>query len=246
MRRLVAFLSVPVVLGSLAWMGLSGWADEPKKDDKDPNVAEKEAGAAMPADVVDDAALAQALADWGRDHKSPVAIALAGRILESAGSRALEWKGETKLAGEEVDASAKQPKEAKAPAVNALLDEARKATKSEPEKAAVEYVAKMETGATAKGSVRGPGVGAWCVWGGHYMTFTDTFRGGELAYISVDGDGSTDLDLYVFDEFGNLIASDRSYGDYCAVSWYPAWTGPFRIEVHNLGGISNAYIITTN
>jgi hypothetical protein len=41
----------------------------------------------------------------------------------------------------------------------------------------------------------------------------DTYQvacwGGEVTRIDVCGDGDTDLDLYVYDEYGNLIASDR-------------------------------------
>jgi hypothetical protein len=38
------------------------------------------------------------------------------------------------------------------------------------------------------------------------MIFNETFRGGELAVVSIVGDGTTDLDLYVFDNNGNLVA----------------------------------------
>ena len=73
-----------------------------------------------------------------------------------------------------------------------------------------------------------------------------TFYGGELAEVAVRGDGDTDLDLFIFDEFGNLIASDIDSGDLCLVQWYPGWTGTFRIEVRNLGGVYNRYQIATN
>ena len=73
-----------------------------------------------------------------------------------------------------------------------------------------------------------------------------TFYGGELAEVAVAGDGDTDLDLFIFDEFGNLVASDINGGDLCLAQWYPAWTGTFRIEVRNLGGVYNRYQIATN
>jgi hypothetical protein len=73
-----------------------------------------------------------------------------------------------------------------------------------------------------------------------------TFYGGELAEVAVRGDGDTDLDLFIFDEFGNLIASDIRGGDLCLAQWYPGWTGTFRIEVRNLGGVYNRYQIATN
>jgi len=72
------------------------------------------------------------------------------------------------------------------------------------------------------------------------------FAGGELAEIWVEGDGGTDLDLFVYDENGILIASDTRISGDCYVSFTPLWTGPFRIEIHNLGYVSNGYVLMTN
>src|SRR5262245_47315386 len=78
------------------------------------------------------------------------------------------------------------------------------------------------------------------------MTYHETFRGGELAVVSIFGDSSTDLDIYVFDEFGNFITAATGLGDRETVTFTPAWTGVFRIEVRNLGYVSNQYVLTTN
>jgi hypothetical protein len=72
------------------------------------------------------------------------------------------------------------------------------------------------------------------------------FVGRELATISVVGDGDTDLDLFVYDENGNLIAFDDDLTDRCYVSFRPRWTGTFRVEVRNLGGVYNRYHLQTN
>jgi hypothetical protein len=74
--------------------------------------------------------------------------------------------------------------------------------------------------------------------------FHVVFYGGEDAVVVVDGDGDTDLDLYVYDENGHLIGSDTDATDYCVVRFHPRWTGPFRIEVRNLGSVYNVYDIT--
>ena len=73
--------------------------------------------------------------------------------------------------------------------------------------------------------------------------YTLTFRAGERACILVSGDGDTDLDLYVYDENGNLVASDTDSGDKCAAVWTPRWTGRFTIKVKNLGDVYNEYKI---
>jgi hypothetical protein len=72
------------------------------------------------------------------------------------------------------------------------------------------------------------------------------FTGGEDAAIDVIGDGDTDLDCRVYDEYGNLIDSDTDATDYCVLRWVPAWSGQFRVEVINLGSVSNQYRLSTN
>ena len=92
----------------------------------------------------------------------------------------------------------------------------------------------------------------------HYITQVDAydddryrlesmvFEGGEWAEVAIIGDGDTDLDLYVYDEFGNLIcASEDAFDDeYC--EWVPAFTGPFLVVVRNYGDVYNEYELLTN
>src|SRR5437016_4527949 len=73
-----------------------------------------------------------------------------------------------------------------------------------------------------------------------------TFRGNEVARILVDGDHTTDLDLIVCDELGNVVASDMDLTDTCLVEWTPRWTGSFTVKVINRGGIYNDYVLLTN
>jgi hypothetical protein len=80
----------------------------------------------------------------------------------------------------------------------------------------------------------------------HTDVYHMTFRAGETAAIRVIGDGSTDLDLYVYDENGNLIACDNDLSDNCVVVFTPRWSGTFRIEVVNRGGVWNRYFMETN
>ncbi len=73
-----------------------------------------------------------------------------------------------------------------------------------------------------------------------------TFVGREWEVLVVSGDGSTDLDLFVYDENGNLVASDNDNSDDCMVRFVPRWTGDFTIKVVNLGGYANRYTLGTN
>lgn len=74
-------------------------------------------------------------------------------------------------------------------------------------------------------------------------TFTECFRTGEWTQVVVSGDGTTDLDLYVYDGWGNLIASDTDGSDDCLVDLTVFQGGYFRVEVRNLGRIYNDYSI---
>jgi hypothetical protein len=73
-----------------------------------------------------------------------------------------------------------------------------------------------------------------------------TFVGHEWEVLAVSGDGDTDLDLYVYDDNGNLIAKDDDYSDDCLVRFMPRWTGHFTIKVVNRGKYANRYTIGTN
>jgi len=73
---------------------------------------------------------------------------------------------------------------------------------------------------------------------------TDTWRvwaSSGSSRVVVDGDGDTDLDCYVYDRSGRLLGMDEDYTDYCIVNVFQPTSGDIRIEVRNLGSISNVY-----
>ena len=61
------------------------------------------------------------------------------------------------------------------------------------------------------------------------------FNGGQLAEAGIAGDGASDLDLFVYDENDHLVCRSTASTDREYCRWWPRWTGPFRIEVQNLG-----------
>ena len=98
----------------------------------------------------------------------------------------------------------------------------------------------------APGRVGGPGEINTRVEAHDTDSYEIRFYGDEVAQIIVRGDGDTDLDLFVYDENGNLVASDTDSTDVCVVTWTPRWTGNFRVRVKNLGRVYNRYTLTTN
>jgi hypothetical protein len=65
------------------------------------------------------------------------------------------------------------------------------------------------------------------------------FQAGKPVEITVTSDHNTDVDLFVFDQFGRQVASDESLGPNSFVRFVPAQTGRYRLEVVNLGPLPN-------
>lgn len=89
----------------------------------------------------------------------------------------------------------------------------------------------------------GPSCLADNVFGGYYSNYNTTFIGGELAEVMVSGEGWADLDIYIYDQWGNLVAFDTDYTDQCYASFVPRVTGDFTIQVVNRGSYSNPFTI---
>ena len=83
-------------------------------------------------------------------------------------------------------------------------------------------------------AIRGHGRDSWSL----------VLTGGVVHMITVRGDGDSDLDAYLYDQFGNLVSSDDDSTDLCIVSVLPRWTGPFTLVVRNRGSRANAYSVT--
>lgn len=103
-----------------------------------------------------------------------------------------------------------------------------------------------ESSAGHRGAVGGPCRQVETLYANRYITYNCSFVANRTAEIAVSGDGDTDLDLYVYDSNGNLIASDTDYSDDCYVRWTPRWTGRYVIKVVNNGGVANRFVLLTN
>lgn len=100
--------------------------------------------------------------------------------------------------------------------------------------------------AARRGSVVGVRTLEKTIGAGNYNEYEIEFEGGQFAEIGVEGDGSTDLDLYICDEDMNLLAEDVDYGDHCYCNWVPANTGKYVIRIYNRGDKKNSYYLHIN
>ncbi len=72
------------------------------------------------------------------------------------------------------------------------------------------------------------------------------FRAGERAEVAIQGDGDTDVDLFVLDEMGNEICRRVGPTDREICAWTPRWTGEFTVLLRNLGDRPNRVRLISN
>lgn len=65
--------------------------------------------------------------------------------------------------------------------------------------------------------------------------------GGELTVFETAGDGDGDIDCYLYDDEGNLVAPDIDYTDTCRVSVLPGRSVFLTWVLKNHGRISSRY-----
>lgn len=183
------------------------------------------------------------LAKYGYATYSPTALIEAARIFGITKVQEADFK---KVKESEATGDEKEQKVSFSP--TQLLADAKKYAGKD--KTILALVKKTEeeinsAGAT-RGAVGGPKYSEDRVYGKDYEDYQCKFWANELAEVIVVGDGDNDLDLYIYDEKGNLIASDTDYTDQCICRWVPAWTGTFTIRVLNRGAIYSNFAIATN
>ena len=187
--------------------------------------------------------LANDLLRYGYANKSTLALIDALQIFSENPTQPLNTTRE----GTEVDESKTDEKKAKVSFdYDTVLADAKKFADGDENLLALIDNIDAEAKGAQRGAVNGPSRHYDAVNGNSTYTYQISFIANVLAEILVSGDGDTDLDLYVYDSNGNLIAYDESYSDDCYVRWVPAWTGRFFIKIVNRGPVYNNYVILTN
>ncbi len=252
MKRLVMMLVGLIVLSG--WLGTSGAARAQDADNKGTNASTdkgKEGGNATGVSVLNQAGQ---LVRYARENESPLAMLTAVQMIE----RVKYQEKSDRLGAKKSDVSTQSGKdEAKTDQkqqntevtfdTQKLLAEAKVWAKGNPQIAAlIDAEASKHSSTGTLGATTGPIVHHDHVYARHYDDFAVTFYAGELARVAVIGNGSTDLDLYIYDANGNVITADTDYSDQCLVQFVPRWTGTFRIRVVNNGYVGNNYVLMTN
>ena len=93
----------------------------------------------------------------------------------------------------------------------------------------------------SRGSIYGSGYYDGYITGGVNLYYDEAFYGGEQAVITLQGHNPSDIDLWVYDEYGNLVCSSTGYSSYESCAFTPRWTGDFTIRVENEGHPQSTY-----
>ena len=188
--------------------------------------------------------VAAQLAKYGYENYSATALIEAARIFSETKVDELEAEKEV---GETHEGSITEKDNKVSYDPKQLIADARKyAGKDKTVLALADQVESRIRTSGTRGAVGGPKGMNDRVYGKSSESYKVKFWANELAEVCVSGDGDTDLDLYVYDENGNLIGKDDDYSDECVVRWYPKWTGTFIIKVVNRGALYNNFAIWTN
>ena len=183
--------------------------------------------------VIAELDLAHRLAVHGWRTRDPLALMTAAQLLIDRPAREVE--GHVAPAG------------AVAPANPLLLlAEARAAADGRPHLLGLIGDLERRARAVPRGSTTGPRQLYASVAARTSREHRIDFAGGEPAVVYVSGEGGSDLDLYVYDQGGNLVARSTGPRAECIVRWLPGSEGPFRVEVRNLGPELNWYWMVTN
>lgn len=187
--------------------------------------------------------LANQILRYGYENQSTLALLDALQIFSENPTQALNATKQ----GEAVDETKSEGKKA---AVHfdyeTVLADAKRFADGDPNLLALIDNIDAEAKGAQRGNINGPSRDYYAVNGNSYLDYTASFVANQLAEVLLSGDGDTDLDLYVYDSNGNLIASDTDYSDDCYVRWVPAWTGRYTIRIVNRGPIYNRFVILTN
>lgn len=182
------------------------------------------------------------LAKYGYANYSATALAEAAKILSETKTQDLDVTKTSEGGQESAPKSTLMSFEP-----NQLIADAKKyAGKDKTILAYISQIEKNIKGSTTRGAVGGPKRGASTVNAYSTDSYVCKFWSNELAEVAVIGDGDCDLDLYIYDEYGHLVASDTDYTDQCICRWVPSWTGAFTIKIVNRGRVYSNYIIATN
>jgi hypothetical protein len=174
---------------------------------------------------------------FGRDTKDPLVLIAAARIMKALNGSEIDLKPE----GRAALGYTQKPGLPVSP--DLILAEARDFAKGDK---IINLLIDQTVATGTPITIEQPKTHQDTVQAGATDVYRVVFNGGQLAEAAVAGDGAGDLDLFVYDENDHLVCRSTASTDREYCRWWPRWTGPFRIEVQNLGAVADLYRLATN
>ena len=228
-----------IKLTVLALVAAFGFGNASAQDKTGTNMGDKSGKVTPSAQAAARLELAYSSAKYGRENKDADAMIFAAKLMKQTPADKLAAAKTTE--GGAADSGTKAAT-ADQNADAYLADATKFANGNKTVLARIEDVKKT----AARGASDGPKRVIETVKAAGSDLYKVNFKGSEQGIVLLSGDGTTDLDLYIYDENGNLVASDTDGLDDCAVRFYPKWSGTFLIRVKNLGNVYNRYAMVTN
>jgi hypothetical protein len=178
--------------------------------------------------------LSRRLYEAGRALEDPVLLVAAAQLRRSVDLRPATPRGGAGAAAADAAVLTWQ----------AILDAAKAIGGDDPEVARLIEEVEAER---PRGLLTGPVYSITVLEGQLEATYGPyTFAAGRYAEVYVEGDGSSNLDLFVYDAEGRLICADTDLSDIAHCGWRPAEDGDFTVVVRNRGSERNRYALMTN
>ena len=195
-----------------------------------PNVDRSKPPSSTPlTEAIEQLRLSDQLADFGERHADAVALVEAAKIRKQAGA----WL---------------KPPSAAAPAGRtweSLLARAAQLDGSNPTVAGMSAdVRALKVRSIPKGSVASVLNKSVKQRGADRLEVL--FPASEPALVYVRPATAVDLDLFVYDEFNNLICTGASGGHDAQCRWRPRWDGSYLVDVRNNNDTEVAYVLAIN
>jgi hypothetical protein len=194
------------------------------------------------ADDVRHIAMAYELADYGRTNKSPEMLIAAARVLRNI----KPVPGSDKVTVEAPQGEKPEKFEEGKPTdlgeeANKLLNEAKELAKNDT--VINELIDRLQK-EKGRGSLGGPRQWSNTIRTGYTHAFDVNMVGGQVANVSVTGNGVAVFTLSATNEKGITVASSTGHNP--ALSWVPVETRPFTIRIHNDAGGLAAFTVYHN
>jgi len=194
------------------------------------NVAEKAEQDAAMISAIENMAMAQQLAGIGVETGDPILLIAAARLA-------------SQVAATESDITPREPQDIAADSPGMHTAEEMLAAARALSEGREDLIGLIDDAAAegSRGSVYGSGFYDGYINGGINLYYDEAFYGGEQAVVTLEGHNPSDIDLWIYDEYGNLICSSTGYSSYESCTWTPSWTGDFTIRVENEGHPQGTY-----